>query len=1053
MSVQYPPNETERLHVLQQYEILDTPTEPAFDRITRLTARLLDGSTASINFVDGDRQWTKSCSNNNVPSSIPRDVSFCAHAILADTPLIVPDTLDDPRFADNPFVTAAHGIRFYAGTPLRTSEGVSLGTLCIVDSVPRLLDEAHITTLTDLAALATDELELRRANLNMRAEIKQRERTELALHASEQQYRLLFDSNPQPMWVYDPQTLRFLAVNDAAAIQYGYSREEFLALTLLDIQPETDHAQLWQASSQATAVAASPNVWRHAKKNGETVWVEISSHAIQFQAHSAMLVLAQNITQHKQAEEALQTSESKLHMIMAQTPTVLWTCDSNLRLTSSIGGGLARLKLEPEASNGATLQEIFAQSAAGTKVLTAHRQALRGESTGYEIMIGPWYYDVRVEPLRDNKHEIIGCIGLAIDITERKHAESWLRASEERYRTLAETAIDAIYTISADGLISSLNAAFERITGWSCDEWLGRHFSEIIHPGDVHAAMKIFRQTLAGETIAPFELPLLCKNGNYLVCELTATRQIQGDAVVGVLGIARDVTARKHAEQAMYDSNARLQAIFNSEPECVKLVAADGTLLEMNSAGLAMIEADSAEQVLGRSIYDLIHPDDRVDYEQRLNAVANGESVVLQFRVIGLQGGLHWMESSSVPLRDHIGTITAVLSITRDITARKAADEALADAYARLSTLSAQIRQGRDLLRTLFDGLDDGMLLVGSSGNILAVNQALATLLRLTPEALVGNIWPEICMTPSIGFPGAVVVQTLYDGRARRRRERFTTPDNHHYILDLQTLPLMNAEQTVDQVILHVANVTERVQMEALVMQNERLAATGKLAATMAHEINTPLQSIRSCLYLAGKTADTQREKYLSLAREEIDRISGILRHLLDLHRPGSGTFVPIDLTELVERVLLLTSGTMAERSIELERDLSRELPPLYGRIDQLTQVLLNLTLNALESMAEGGTVRFVTRAVKGDNGRDTHLVLEITDSGHGMSIETQSHIFEPFFTTKPGGTGIGLAVSQKIIAQHKGVISVHSVPSVGSTFTITFELSERPAANQDDKV
>jgi PAS domain S-box-containing protein len=370
-----------------------------------------------------------------------------------------------------------------------------------------------------------------------------------------------------------------------------------------------------------------------------------------------------------------------------------------------------------------------------------------------------------------------------------------------------------------------------------------------------------------------------------------------------------------------------------------------------------------------------------------------------------------------------------------------------------LSILSAQVHQSRDLLRTLFDGLDDGMLLVSAGGAILAANQSLAALLELKPDQLVGKLWSDICMKPPIWFPGSVVVQTLYDGRPRRRRERFTTPDNHHLILDLQTLPLMNAEQTADQVILHIENVTERVQMEALVMQNERLAATGKLAATMAHEINTPLQSIRSCLYLAGKTNDSQREKYLSLAREEIDRISGILRHLLDLHRPGSGTFVPINLTDLVERVLLLTGGTMAERKVELERDLAQELPLLNGRVDQLTQVLLNLTLNAVEAMTEGGTLRFVTRALNTNNHEQSpKVVLEISDSGHGMSAETQSHIFEPFFTTKPGGTGIGLAVSQKIIAQHGGKITVRSEPSLGSTFTITFTLAGSPHGNQKDE-
>jgi PAS domain S-box-containing protein len=305
MSVRYPVDETERLHVLQQYEILDTPNELAFDRITRLAARLLDGAVALVNFVDGDRQWTKSCSGNNDIDPVPRDISFCSHAILAETPLIVPDTLADPRFAHNPFVTGTFRIRFYAGAPLRTAEGKNLGTLCIVDTIPRMLDDAQIATLTDLAALAVDELELRRTNLRMRAEIQQREQTQRALHIGEQQYRLLFESHPHPMWVYDPQTLQFLAVNDAAAIQYGYSRQEFLSLTLLDIEAEIDNDRLRQVVRQDSSVTAESGVCRHITKDGQAVWVEISSHDIEFQGQPATLALAQNVTQHKQAEEAL----------------------------------------------------------------------------------------------------------------------------------------------------------------------------------------------------------------------------------------------------------------------------------------------------------------------------------------------------------------------------------------------------------------------------------------------------------------------------------------------------------------------------------------------------------------------------------------------------------------------------------------------------------------------------------------------------------------------------------------------------------------------------
>jgi signal transduction histidine kinase len=238
-----------------------------------------------------------------------------------------------------------------------------------------------------------------------------------------------------------------------------------------------------------------------------------------------------------------------------------------------------------------------------------------------------------------------------------------------------------------------------------------------------------------------------------------------------------------------------------------------------------------------------------------------------------------------------------------------------------------------------------------------------------------------------------------------------------------------------------MADVTERLQLEAIARDTERFAANGKLAAIVAHEVNTPLHTIKTSLYLSNKGDEAKRSSYLKLAEEEIDRVSHILRQLLDLYRSGSGTPLRIEVNELIERMLLLTGSNLAKQGITVERQFAPDLPPIWGHADQITQVLLNIILNAIDAMPSGGHLILRT-AVTTDAG-DERVELAIADNGIGMAPEVQARIFDPFFTTKPNGSGLGLVASKKIVADHGGRLTIDSVPEVGSTFTITLPVNQ----------
>ncbi len=181
-----PKNEKQRLEVLWQYDVLDTVPEQVFDDLADLAASICEAPVALITLVDEKRQWFKSKVGVTI-SETSRDVSFCAHAIAQEGVFIVPDTLKDDRFADNPLVTAEPNIRFYAGAPLVTPDGHALGTLCVLDQVPHMLREDQKRALRILSRHVMTQLELRRRSLELARARKDRQRMEVSLNKFREQ--------------------------------------------------------------------------------------------------------------------------------------------------------------------------------------------------------------------------------------------------------------------------------------------------------------------------------------------------------------------------------------------------------------------------------------------------------------------------------------------------------------------------------------------------------------------------------------------------------------------------------------------------------------------------------------------------------------------------------------------------------------------------------------------------------------------------------------------------------------------------------------------------
>jgi two-component system NtrC family sensor kinase len=244
----------------------------------------------------------------------------------------------------------------------------------------------------------------------------------------------------------------------------------------------------------------------------------------------------------------------------------------------------------------------------------------------------------------------------------------------------------------------------------------------------------------------------------------------------------------------------------------------------------------------------------------------------------------------------------------------------------------------------------------------------------------------------------------------------------------------------------------EREETEARLIQSEKMAALGRLIATITHEVNNPLQAIQGCLTLAeeemvGRQREEKLRHYIHVSSTEIEHIADIVRRTRTFYRPEPGGPRSVDVHAELGSVLALSNKQLQDNDIVVERDYASDLPRIRAHADQLRQVFLNLVLNAIDAMPTGGTLRIHTSTdtiTTGSRSRPIPAVgVQLSDTGEGIAPEMAPHIFEPFVTTKEDGTGLGLFVAYGVIQAHRGEITATSEPGEGATFIVRLPVGQ----------
>jgi PAS domain S-box-containing protein len=494
---------------------------------------------------------------------------------------------------------------------------------------------------------------------------------------------------------------------------------------------------------------------------------------------------------------------------------------------------------------------------------------------------------------------------------------------------------------------------------------------------------------------------------------------------------------------------ARLRAIVESEPECVKVVSTNGVVLDMNPAGLRMLEADRLAEVVNRPVRDFIEPADWPAFTALHERVSRGESGVLEFRIVGLKGGMRWVETHAAPLCDSDGSISAVLSVTRDITEQRAAKDRLRVSEERF----------RLLARATNDAIWDWNVLTGE----VWWNDGYETLFGIklkdvppTVESWTDRIHPDDLDRVVDGVRRLIASGgDTWSSEYRVLRQDGSVAfvfDRGHVIRD--------ASGAAVRMVGGMSDLTERKQLEARLLQSHRLESVGRLAGGIAHDFNNALTVILGTLdlHLTRLTPGDELREDLLEVRRAGERAAALTRQLLAFSRRQALQIQVVSLNAVVKGVLGMLTR-LAGDGIDLHFDPDPDLQPVRADPGQFEQVLFNLVANARDAMRSGGTLTISTRNV---SPRDvpvaarsallagSYVMLEVADTGVGMTEDVRAHVFEPFFTTRPAGQGAGLGLSTVygIVKQSEGHIWLDSAPGRGTRVRIY--LPQVDAAAQD---
>jgi PAS domain S-box-containing protein len=428
---------------------------------------------------------------------------------------------------------------------------------------------------------------------------------------------------------------------------------------------------------------------------------------------------------------------------------------------------------------------------------------------------------------------------------------------------------------------------------------------------------------------------------------------------------------------------------------------------------------------------------------------------------------IHFEVISTSAVNAH-GERIGLVSIFRDVTDLRQANEELARNYVKLQQAEVEARRERDRLDLIIENVGHPVVVTDANGNFILFNRRAELLFqqeevtKRPTSLLLQQADPFTSRRLAAVRANSVKLTSFISGLASETRtgrqaeiELIDPKTNQSLPMEIASVEVPDAKGQVTAVVSILHDLSEireleRRRVEQQLFESEKLAAVGRLAASIAHEVNNPLEAIKNSLYLLKSIKDSESSaRFLEIARKETERVSHIIRQMLGFARRSGGAEW-VNINQLLEETLVLVDKKMQQSAIKIVCDFDSKLRPVHARSDQLKQVFLNLVLNAQQAIEREG--RITIRTSSYTSPLQPSVSIEISDTGIGIKPDDLERIFEPFFSTrKKGGTGLGLWVTQDLVRHHGGRIEVTSGEGKGTTFQIILPI-DSPAMEEDQQ-
>jgi PAS domain S-box-containing protein len=579
---------------------------------------------------------------------------------------------------------------------------------------------------------------------------------------------------------------------------------------------------------------------------------------------------------------------------------------------------------------------------------------------------------------------------------------------------ILERISDAFVAVSSDWKITYINKKARHVTNFRTEEVVGKDLWTVF-PASVFANFPaLAKEAAASQTPRHHE--------DYIA---TFDRWIEAHIYPSETGLSiyfNDITERKRTQLKLSESERRLHTIIQVEPECVKILGSAFELLEMNPAGLAMIEADNLEQVLGKSVLGLVSPDHREDFEMFVRNVFAGNPGVMEFEMMSLKGSIRWIETHAVPLRNEEGIVTSFLGVSRDVTDRKIAEKKYRD---------------------IFNNILTGVYQARPDGKLITANPAMAKMLGYgSPSELIDSV-NDIFLLMYAASKDSEHIKNLLERRERvqgmdlkmltRNGEKIWVKANTVMVRDVNG-ELLHIEGTLEDVTANKrAERKLKKQFKILQKTNHEL---DRFVYSASHDLRAPLASILGLINISRREQISEAQsQYLKMMEASVHRLDGFIRKILDYSKNARTdiTIDPIDfkaiIDEAYERVKLIEPKLHLTLAIEGKG-------VIYSDKNRIGIIIDNLLSNAIkfqDPTKDSSRINITIHLT------DERAAITFSDNGIGIEEKYLPKVFDMFFraTEKGMGSGLGLYIVKETLRKLKGTISVRSV---FTSFTI-FEL------------